>query len=80
MIVYSELKKFFKTQAALANVIGGGETTRAARIKASRIWRGLRKPTDTEVVYIHKASNGLFDANYFNSLLGRTKVKKPRSN
>jgi len=76
----SILTKLFKNQAALALVISGGDTiTTAARIKANRIWHGLRKPSQEELSLICDATNGAIDANYFYGIKPTKKVKKSKS-
>lgn len=68
MEVENVIPKFFKNQAELARVIAGGKITRAKRLKAHRIWNGLRNPTDEELAFIYQATKGGIDANYFSGL------------
>lgn len=68
----SWLSKFYENQAKLAAVIGGGVVTRKARLKAHRIWHGIRKPNETELALLHADSNGQITANNF-----YLSIKKP---
>lgn len=63
--ITSILSKVFKNQAELACVIGEGTITRASRLKAYRIWHGIRKPNDFQMMLIDSATNGKLDANFF---------------
>lgn len=70
------ISKFFKNQAELARLIAGGEITRAARIKAHRIWNGTREPNHKELSLIYVATKGALDANFFSGLPTKSKKRK----